>query len=429
MLGKDVIKLAILGLALLVLTIVLFVRENRPDWSDYQAEFRDYVAEKFGEEKAANIPSGIQQIWVKDLDRVDRCITCHQAVEWKGLENAPEPYRTHPTEPLAKHPLNAYGCTSCHGGQGFATTLPDAHGNVMHWEEPVLGQEVSQAYSVKDPKMLLQMNCNSCHRFDRETKGMDAINMAKKLVDEKNCRACHVINGRGGVIGPDLTYEGDKPTEQFDYSRILGAPSMFAWHSAHFQNPKTVSPESVMPNFGFSTQQSQALSLLVMSWKRNMVPAHYIPGVQLRDVPTQEEIDYEKRLLEGEGAFFVKNNCFICHSVTSYGIKSASNIGPDLSLAVTDVPARFGKPLDEWFMDPTGTMSVVLATQIPLTPDQRREAIERLKAAYQRHQELQAIGKTGLEAAPATPATGATPGSAAAANVNSSTPTPKPPGK
>ena len=389
MFSKDAIKLYVLGFFLLALTAWVFFRENRTDWTDYQAEFRDFVAEKFGEERARQVPAGIQQIWVKDLDRVDRCITCHQAVEWKGLENAPHPYRSHPKDILEKHPLPAYGCTSCHGGQGFSTNLPDAHGNVEHWEEPVLGAEVSEAYLVKNSKALMEMNCNSCHRYDRETKGMEYINVAKRLVEEKNCRACHTINGRGGIIGPDLTFEGDKPTEQFDYSRLSGRHSVFAWQVTHLQNPKMVSPETVMPNFGFSTQQAQALSLLVMSWRKEAIPAHYISGVQLRDVPTQEEIEKEKRMLEGEGAFFVKNSCFICHSVSSFGIESASKIGPDLAEAVTDVQSRFGRTLDDFLMEPTGTMSVVLATQIPLTKEQRQQAIALLKVAHQRKLEQQ----------------------------------------
>ncbi|MBX3290909.1 MAG: hypothetical protein KF855_16450 [Acidobacteria bacterium] len=389
MFKKDAIKLYILGTFLLILTAGVYFREVRTDWSDYQAEFRGLVAEKFGEERAAQIPAGIQQIWVKDLDRVDRCITCHQAVEWKGLEDAPEPYRTHPKDILETHPLEMYGCTSCHGGQGFSTTLPDAHGNVEHWEEPLLGKEIGDTYLIKNRKALMEMNCNACHRYERETKGMEYINQAKALVQDKSCRACHLINGRGGILGPDLSFEGEKPTEQFDYGRLGGKHSVFAWHVAHFQNPKMLSPDSVMPSFGFSSEQAQALSLLVMSWRKNLVPAHYIPGVQLRDMPSEEEKEKERRMLEGEGAFFVKNSCFICHSVDSLGVESASKIGPDLSDAVINVQSRMGRTLDDFLMEPTGTMSVVLATQIPLTKEQRQEAIALLKVAHQRKQEQQ----------------------------------------
>jgi hypothetical protein len=117
------------------------------------------------------------------------------------------------------------------------------------------------------------------------------------------------------------------------------------------------------------------------------VPAHYIPGVELRDVPSQAEVEAEQKMLLGEGAFFVKKGCFTCHAVTSLGIDSSSKIGPDLSEAVTDVQSRFGRTLDDFLMEPTGTMSVVLSTQIPLTTEERRQAIELLKLAYQRRQE------------------------------------------
>ena len=97
--------------------------------------------------------------------------------------------------------------------------------------------------------------------------GADFINLAKQLVEEKNCRSCHQINGRGGVIGPDLTNVGDKSPEQYDYGRVTGKRSAFAWHVAHFQSPKSVSPGTVMPDFNFSTKEAQALTLLALSWR------------------------------------------------------------------------------------------------------------------------------------------------------------------
>ena len=93
---------------------------------------------------------------------------------------------------------------------------------------------------------------------------------------------------------------------------------------------------------------------------------------------------------EGEGRFFVEKTCFICHDVSSFGIESATKIGPDLALAVADAPRRFGRSLDDFLMSPTGTMAVVLSTQIRLTDEERREAIRLLKIAYAKHQQGQA---------------------------------------
>jgi cytochrome c2 len=371
--SKDAIKIYLLGVVLLAVTGFLIWDNVLPEWSGYQSDFRALVEKKFGAARVGQVPHGLQQIWV--------------GMEWKGLESAPQPFRTHPAEILKAHPLNQFGCTVCHGGQGYATEVADAHGQAEHWEEPLLGKRVSDTYLVKDKKALMQVNCNTCHRFDRETKGADYINEAKQLVQEKNCRACHTINGRGGGIGPDLTNVGDKSPEQYDYGRISGVKSAFAWHVAHLQKPKALVPDTVMPDFNFSTRQAQALALLVLSWKRTTMPVRYLPGAAPKDVPTVEEIAKEKRMLEGEGAFFVKKGCFICHSVDSLGIENSAKIGPDLSEAVTDVQSRFGRTLEDFLKAPTGTMAVVLATQIQLTDDERREAVERLKIAYQRKQE------------------------------------------
>jgi mono/diheme cytochrome c family protein len=379
----DRLVLSIAGIVVLVLMGFVSFEYFTPEWQSYQREFEDLVMEKFGPDRASTVPSGLQQVFVKDLDRTDRCITCHLAVEWKGLENAPEPFRTHPREILEKHPIHRFGCTTCHGGQGYATDMFDAHGLIKDWEEPVLGKELGEFYVLNDKKSLMQMNCNTCHRYEKETKGAGLINRAKELVTLKGCRACHVINGRGGTVGPDLTWEGMKNPEQFNYERIKGFSSEFSWHVAHLKNPKELVPETVMPNFNFSSADAQALAMLVMGWKKEKIPVEYIPGSNYKDVPTKEELEKEERMLRGPGSFFVKKNCFVCHSVSTLGIDAAAQIGPDLALAVEDVQSRFGRTLDDFLARPTGTMEVVLSTMITLTPEEREEAIQKLRMAYE----------------------------------------------
>jgi cytochrome c2 len=387
---SDNVLIYLLGAGTLALTGYLYWDQAAPEWTGYQSEFRELVAKRFGAQRAASIPSGLQQVWVKELDRTDRCPTCHLGMEWKGLENAPNPYRSHPREILEKHPVSKYGCTICHGGQGYATTVSGAHAiESEHWEHPLLASDLAKAYLVSDRRALLESNCNICHRNDRETKGAGYINSAKELVRSKGCRACHTINNRGGVIGPNLTYIGDLNAEQYDYKRMPGKPSVFGWHLAHFKDPKSMSSETVMPNFGFGSKEAQSLAMLVMSWKKTDLPIEYIPGAKMADLPTPEEKAKEEQMLHGEGSFFVKKTCFICHDISVLGVESATKIGPDLSLAYADVQSRFGRTLDDFLHNPTGTMAVVLSTQIHLTDEERNEAIQKLTAAYQKKQELE----------------------------------------
>jgi len=110
-------------------------------------------------------PFQIQQVvmnWIeydRDVDReqVDRCQTCHMGADAGTYQSAsiPKQFRTHPHRStlFAAHPIESFGCTSCHQGQGRATDmlshsswhLEDHHGKERwhftgdhYWDDPLL---------------------------------------------------------------------------------------------------------------------------------------------------------------------------------------------------------------------------------------------------------------------------------------------------
>src|SRR5262249_6556952 len=145
-------------------------------------------------------------------------------------------------------------------------------------------------------------------------------------------------------------------------------------------------PGTVMPNFPLTTKEAQALALVVLSWRKAPVPAAFVAGAPRTDPQTPQEKEDELRMKEGPGAWFVKTGCFVCHSISSLGVKSPAQIGPDLSTAVEDVQTRFGRTVDDFLREPSGTMAVVLSRQIVLTPEQKATAVEKLREAFAEHQ-------------------------------------------
>jgi mono/diheme cytochrome c family protein len=169
---------------------------------------------------------------------------------------------------------------------------------------------------------------------------------------------------------------------------------------AHFTDPRTVTVETVMPNFRLTASEAQALAILVVSWKGARAPAGFLAGEPRADVPTAEEAADAERMRAGPGAWFVATGCSACHGVVALGVKSASQIGPDLSPAVDEVRNRFGQSVEDFLAAPTGTMAVVLSRQIILGREQKAAAVEQLHRAFVEYQRLQTPAKAPLRRTP-----------------------------
>ena len=87
----------------------------------------------------------------------------------------------------------------------------------------------------------------------------------------------------------------------------------------------------------------------------------------------------------------MNTGCTACHSVSVYDIRSVPATGPDLSVAVEDVPKRFGRSLEDFLRAPTGTMAMVLSGRIPLTDQKGRRRREAGDASAS--QELSGAGR------------------------------------
>ena len=90
-------------------------------------------------------------------------------------------------------------------------------------------------------------------------------------------------------------------------------------------------------------------------------------------------------------ALFVQKGCPQCHSISALGVKSPTELGPDLTFAYTDVQSRFNMKLEEFLKNPTGTMQVVLSSQIKLSPEERDSVIHILT---QLHEDAEDVAET-----------------------------------
>ncbi len=237
-------------LCLAVLSIAP-IQSTRKEWKGYQKMFYRIEAKNISDEdvrgKILHSPLKIKQIVVKDLDRVDRCMTCHISIEDPRYMDDEHPIKSHPGDLLKQHTPDKFGCTICHEGQGRATTVKAAHGESRWWQWPLL------------PMDYVYGTCGKCHTTAEVPYRL--FGQGNKLIGELGCIGCHIVEGKGGTIGPELTGVGSRRNADWLYN--------------HFKNPQEANPGSVMPKYDLTDAEIKSLVMLMYGLNENPIPYRY----------------------------------------------------------------------------------------------------------------------------------------------------------
>jgi len=310
--------LLLASLATLTCLLAAIISEHRlKQWRVYQRQFGQLLTEKARAEGKSppSFPQEIKQITSLSLGVSDRCITCHLGTDDPGLADAPQPFRTHPAWIFEVHPAERFGCTPCHGGQGLATTVDDAHGNVEHWEDPVI------------PAGYYQAGCGSCHTHLKVSGGTLA-NHGARVFERNDCLACHRIYGRGRGDGPDL-------------STIGARPSRGDWHKQHLSMRQQSDDELWRESYG-PLEFSEILAI----------------DTYLDQLTGAPELVQAKATVYGKG-------CLGCHRINGVG----GDDGVDLSNAGRKNPHRLDFTNVEGTHDLAGWHKAHLLAPAKVTPD------------------------------------------------------------
>jgi cytochrome c1 len=149
---------------------------------------------------------------------------------------------------------------------------------------------------------------------------------AGKLMTDLACFSCHRINGHGGDMAPDLTWEGSSVQRP--------------WLVDFLKNPGTLRPSLIrrMPRFNFTDGEVNELTDYMMTVYQN-------PAVDRESMPlsgySQGEIDLGKQL------FYGKYACQGCHIVDTKTDKGY--IGPTLTHVGSRLTAAW---MYQWLKNP-----------------------------------------------------------------------------
>lgn len=270
------------------------------------------------------MPIDIRQVMLNDFERsnfgrlqmrADRCQTCHLGIgdpvladttiftqvgpgkvfrTEKAAERARKIFGPHPNpEMLARHPVEKFGCTSCHGGQSMAVDdVEHAHGLQAHWERPLL----TGAY--------VQASCRKCHAGNYNFSTMKQVADGRKLFIDFGCFGCHdgpsIPDWKQYKVGPSLRNIAHKVSPAWAFNWVM--------------RPEAWNEHTRMPNFKFTPDQAEAVVAYLFSVSRDseFQPASSVPAGDPQ-----------------RGAMVIHQvGCLACHTIDEFEARGAFKFTP-----------------------------------------------------------------------------------------------------
>lgn len=266
------------------------------------------------------------------LMRVERCQTCHVGIDRAGFEGEPNPYTTHPHREilLAHHPVEKFGCTVCHAGQGVALTVSTAHGELHLFDQtPRLAEPLLTG-------TWIQSQCRKCHQPEISTlQFASTIARGQQLFETRGCHGCHLVEGFESLpkVAPDLRQVASK----------VDASWLVEW----IKEPKAYWAHAKMPNFHFTQEEAEAAAAYLLSASQPYQGPKY---------PGNGDVAAGQKLVQDIG-------CLGCHQINGAG----NTFAPDLSRVASKVNADW---LFAWVKNPQDYLPHTAMPSLRLSDEQ-----------------------------------------------------------
>ncbi|MEE9190591.1 MAG: cytochrome c, partial [Candidatus Neomarinimicrobiota bacterium] len=238
------------------------------------------------------------------------CITCHKSMLNPDFENDEQPFKTHPKLNLflssqSPHPVEKFGCTSCHAGRGRGTDfisavhMPSSVEQEKEWEEKYQWHQLHHWETPMIPIQYIEASCFKCHSGETFIENADKLNLGMNLVERAGCYGCHKIEKykEKRRIGPELNKIASKINEDW----------AFQW----IENPKSFRHNTWMPRFFGQSNNSDPDSRMRSDQELKAI-VHYLfknsSEFHLDPIPVTGNVQQGKKLVASLG-------CLGCHRI------------------------------------------------------------------------------------------------------------------